>query len=314
MKLQATSVNIQNVPRSLILLGIVCFVSLIEPTSARAQDAPPPRQPKFAPPGQGGPGPNAFPRPGFQHQFQPIDPATGLPVPPVPWKDPDWPDPGHVLTEVRFDALPVSEVAPYLQKEFKNAFDILVPNNWQNRGNLAPIDPSSATVRLELRNVSASEIFNAMNLMFEAENSPYRWELRMNGNRPVAILRVMPGLLPPQPPIPTPPTSRSVQFVGDLLGDERGFSGGTAMEQLVRTVSDIYRKGMGDPEGVIQFHKESQLLIVTGSPDQISFVQSTLAALREKARFNQVQPKGFGRFGDPKAKPEESKPSRPEKE
>ena len=49
---------------------------------------------------------------------------------------------------------------------------------------------------MRLKNVTASEVFNAMNIVFETENTPLRWELRMNGNRPAAVLYVLPDLLP----------------------------------------------------------------------------------------------------------------------
>ena len=209
-----------------------------------------------------------------------------------------------MLPEFRCDSIPVSQVAEALRRDFKNAFDVLIPSSWQNRldPSMSVEDPGSTPIRLELRNVSASEIFNAMNMMFEAENTPYRWELRLNGSRPMAKLRVLPELLPTAPPPPNPPPiTRMVHFVGDLL---EGEPSGTAMEDLVRTVSDIYQKAYGSPKSVIQFHKDAQLLIVSGTKEQIGFVQLTLSALREKSRFKQASP--------PKANPgvrlEEVKP------
>jgi hypothetical protein len=190
-----------------------------------------------------------------------------------------------MLPEISYDALPVREVANQLRQEFKNDFDVIIPNFWQSRTDPSEsTDPGTATVRLQLRNVSASEIFNAMNLMWEIENSPYRWELRMNGTRPMALLRFLPDLLSPTaaPPPPPPPVTRMVHFVGDLID---GNPSATAMEDLVKTVSDIYQKAHGSPKAVIQFHKEAQLLIVTGPAEQIGFVQLTLSALREKARY-----------------------------
>ena len=40
--------------------------------------------------------------------------------------------------------------------------------------------------------MKASEIFNAMNLVFETTNAHLRWELMMNGHRPTALLRILP--------------------------------------------------------------------------------------------------------------------------
>jgi len=136
---------------------------------------------------------------------------------------------------------------------------------------------------MQLRKVTASEVFNAMNLMFEAENTPCRWELKFNGNRPTVMLRVLPHLLPAvatQPP-PPPPT-RKVHFVGDLIGDEK--SGGMTMEQLVKTVSEVYQMSYGPAKGMFQFHKETQLIVFTGTSDQSEFIQATLSALRLKAQ------------------------------
>src|SRR5436190_9892519 len=115
-----------------------------------------------------------------------VDPATGLPVPPpspAPWKDPNWQDPDKEL-DVSYDGLPVSLVADNLRTEFKQAFDVLIPTAWASQDNPARIfEPQSATIRVQLKRVKASEVFHAMNLMFEAENAPYRWELKVNGTR-----------------------------------------------------------------------------------------------------------------------------------
>jgi hypothetical protein len=141
---------------------------------------------------------------------------------------------------------------------------------------------------MQLRKVTASEVFNAMNLMFETENTPCRWELKLNGSRPTAMLRVLPHLVPPVAPQPPPPApTRRVHFVGDLIGDEK--SGGMTMEQLVKTVSEVYQMSYGQAKGMVQFHKETQLLVFTGSSDQIEFIQGTLSALRMKAQAERKQ-------------------------
>lgn len=220
-----------------------------------------------------------------------IDPTTGLPTPaPLPpWIEPNWKQPDKVLPDVSFDGVPLSEVGKFLRKEFNGAFDVLFPNGWQHPSDAATmLNPQAdVIVKLQLKNVTASEIFNAMNMEFMAENSPVRWELRMNGNRPTAVLRVMPELMPPVPARqPLPPTRRMVYFVGDLVDETRG--GEWTMEQLVKTVSEIYQMSYGEsPKNLsnhLQFHKEAQLLVVTGTSDQIEFIQQTLNALRQKGR------------------------------
>jgi hypothetical protein len=232
---------------------------------------------------------------------RPIDPNTGLPLPqPEPWKDPAWTDPDKILPEVVYDGIPLGEVARDLRANFKGAFDVLVPGGWQDPNNPAvTVDPWATAIKLQLKNVTASEVFNAMNLMFDLENTPYRWELKLNGNRPTAMLRILPQRLPVVAPTPPPePQTRMVYFVGDLIGDEK--HGGMTIEELVKTVYEVYEMSYGPAKSVLQFHKGAQLVIVTGTGDQINFVQQTLSALREKARTEHKP--------EPKAKTEELKP------
>jgi hypothetical protein len=212
----------------------------------------------------------------------PIDPTTGLPVlPPAPWKDPNWKDPDKVLTDFSYDGVPLSEVADHLREQFKGAFDVLTPNERHDPNNPAvAFDPRGTPIKMQLKNVTASEVFNAMNLVFETDNTPLRWELKMNGNRPTAVLRVLGYAY-------APPPDRKIYFVGDLIGDEK--SGGMTMEQLVKTVSEVYEMSYGTSQDAIsahlQFHKQAQLLIVTSTVDQEGFVLQTIVALREKARL-----------------------------
>jgi hypothetical protein len=273
-----------------VLLLFAITLTLLTAWVARAADNPP-----AAKPVRNLPAPPA------------IDPNTGLPLPP-PRIDPNWKDPDKVLPEVVYDALPLGAVVEHLRQEFKGAFDILIPNGWQDPNNSQlTADPQAITIKMQLKHVTASEVFNAMNLLFETENSPYRWELKLNGNRSIAILRVLPELLHfPDPPRPAPPTARMVYFVGDLIGDD--ISGGMTMERLVKTVSDVYEMSFAhnNAKNVLQFHKDAQLVIVTGTSDEIGFVQQTLSALRAKMQAERKpQPKPSP---EPKAKTDETKP------
>jgi hypothetical protein len=287
-----------------VLLIIVPALMMLAPVLGRAADkkaatSPPaalpvapeaePNNDLAAPPPRGPVPPSRAAR--LSNRYVPeVDPNTGLPAPPplAPWKDPNWKDPEKVLANVSFDGLPLSEVGKFLRKEFNDAFDVLLPSEWQHPADpSSPIDPQSFSIKMQLKNVTASEVFNAMNLVLMSENNPVRWELRMNGNRPTAILRVLPELMPPvAPKPPLPPTRRTVYFVGDFVDETRG--GEWTMEQLVKTVSEIYSMSYGDsPKNLsnhLQFHKEAQVLVVTGTPDQIDFVQQTLSALRAKSR------------------------------
>jgi hypothetical protein len=212
-----------------------------------------------------------------------IDPVTGLPILLSAWRDPNWQEPTGALKVVHFDNLPLSEVANLLRKEFKEAFDVLIPKSWEH-----PLDPSiqiepgAFSISLQLKNVTASEVFQAINLTLEAENRPARWELKMNGSRPMAVLRVLPQLVtnvgtrpPPEQP------KRMVLFVGDLLGDEPK---GTTMDELIETVTEVYKQSYGSnpPGQFLRYHKTAQLLVIQGTVDQVDLVQQTLNAIKQK--------------------------------
>lgn len=206
-----------------------------------------------------------------------IDPTTGLPLQPAPqWIDPNWSDPDIVLTNVMYDDLPLSEVARDLRARFKGEFDILpMPQTYGT-------DWGSKSIRLQLKDVRASDVFNAMNLVFENDQTPLRWELKA-GTRPLVLLRVLPEAAPePQPPAKPVETHRQVFFIGNLIGDEK--SGGMTMDQIIQTITQIWPKDFGNPDRAIQFHTDTQLLVVKGTPDQLEFVQQTLAALEQKVQ------------------------------
>lgn len=250
-----------------------------------------------------------------------INPATGLPVPQVgmaptfdpqtgapiaqagsDWKDANWKDPDITLTNVAFDGIPLSDVAKFLTDHFKDQFDVLLPDSaggiaymngqavqigWQHEWRSEPVN-------LRLKNVTASEIFAAMNLVFENNRTPLRWELKMNGHRQIALLRV---LIDPTPqidmtaPLPGQEKQRRIFFVGGLIGDEK--TGGMTMEQIIKTVTDVWE--MADVSGGnIKFHKDAQLLVVTGTPGQMDFMEQTLKALEQKVNLHRPPVKTNG--------------------
>lgn len=245
------------------------FILIVSLAAASAQPAPP-TAPAFNPVT----GPPVTPGASAA-----IDPNTGLPMaqPEPQWIDSNWQDPDIVLTNVSYDNLPVSEVAKNLRERFKNYLDILpMPSTYgEDWGN-------QVIIQLQLRNVGASEIFNAMNLVFENDRTPVRWELKWTGRRPIVQLRVLPEAAPqPEPPQPkAEPAHRMVFFVGNLLGDEK--SGGMTMDQIIKTIYEVWPTDFGKPEGIIQFHKDAQLLVVNGTREQIDFIQQILSALRQK--------------------------------
>lgn len=225
-----------------------------------------------------------------------FDPQTGQPIMPTQpeWKDPDWKDPDIRLADVDIQGLPIGEVAKFIRDRFKGQFDIILPDptgDGINHLTDLPVPPTDwrneNMLNLKLKDVSASELFNAMNLTFENDKTPLQWELKVYGHRQIALLRVLVDPTPPRPPQdhpelrppPQPEPQRRVYFVGDLIGDEK--NGGMTMDQIVKTITDIWQ--MTDTvNGKIQFHNEAQLLVVTGTPSQIDFLEQTLAALHRK--------------------------------
>jgi len=208
-----------------------------------------------------------------------IDPVTGLPVA-TEWKDPDWKDPDKVLDSVSYDGLPVSEVSRQLSEVFTNEFDILLPRDFGAQPpNFEAADWISAPVHLQLKNVTASEIFNAMNLLFQNNRTPLQWELKMNGHRRIVLLRVLED--PPSSSASARPQSRAVFYVGDLIGDKGN------MDDFVQKVQSVWRMAYRNNDKVIQYHEQAQLIIVTGTADEIDFIRQTLEALRFKMKLEQ---------------------------
>lgn len=209
-----------------------------------------------------------------------LDPATGLPIGPeqtIPepqWIDPKWSDPDIVLSNVDY-RLPLREVASQLHERFKDYFDILpMPQTYG-------VDwGSTTTIELQLRNVRASDIFNAMNMVFENDHTPLRWQL-LNTPRPTVILRVLPEADPRlQAKQSRPQIHRTVCYVGNLIGDDK--AGGMTMDEVIKTLWELWPKDFGKPEDVIQFHADAQLIVVNGTEEQDEFVHQVLSALEQK--------------------------------
>jgi hypothetical protein len=73
---------------------------------------------------------------------------------------------GPPQTEIVLEGTPLNEVAWNTAKIFKNQFDLILP----------PADPdlSKMIVQMQLKDVRAIEVFNAMNLYFEVQKLPAR--------------------------------------------------------------------------------------------------------------------------------------------
>ena len=238
------------------------------------------------------------PETGLPEPVSNLDPVTGLPADGSPpfkdangtptWIDPSCGDPGKVVSSVQFLGIPLSEVARYLREQFTNYFDIIIPNpNGVNVAGANTLDPTQWDVNLQLKNVAATEIFRAMNLEFELENKPVRWEVTLNGSRPTALLRFLPALVPAAPA--PPPKIRKVFFVGDILDEYPGTNDQPKISDVADTVIDAWHTG-GIPGAKINIFPPGQLLIVSGRPDQVDFAEQTLRALKEKAEYEKSHP------------------------
>ena len=245
------------------------------------------------------------------------NPATGVPTAPDPLIAPDWPEPTIILTNVVngqrhfnflttltnvvYDGLPASEVARELQTAFQNKFDIMIsPGRQDPSGNDNQLDPGGVLIKLQLHNVTATEIFRAMNLLLESEGSPVRWQLLVNGGRPLVLLRTVPELLP-KAAHDNAPKQPMVYYVGDLMSE-----GGMTSKQIQDTLADV-NASCSNGEIFIRFHEETQLIIVKGTGEQIALVRNTLDALKQKMLFTHYQsgqkgdaPKPGNSGGEPK--------------
>lgn len=92
----------------------------------------------------------------------------------------DWKDPGLRLDRVEFKDSRLADVANSLHESFKGEIDMVVPEQC-----------ADIPVSLRLKNVTATEVFNALNQLFIASLQRACWTLTMNGTRPTAVLRVL---------------------------------------------------------------------------------------------------------------------------
>ena len=230
---------------------------------------------------------------------------TAVPPPraPVPTKlvvPPEWKVKAEIPDFIS-DNLPLVEVSRNLQAQCQQQFDVLIPKDpvpvapQPSPDGIPPppellTNPWGATsIGLRLNNVNVIEVFQAMNMLFEIERKPLRWELVMNGRRPVAVLHELESAPPSAVPAggtQTPPSnlaiSRSVVFVGDLLGgpDSGGMKPDTLCEILKETVGNMF-PASSTPK--IQFHRAAELLVLSGTDEELRFMKDVLQALKEKS-------------------------------
>jgi hypothetical protein len=218
-------------------------------------------------------------------------PPTKLVIPPE-WK---------LAVEARdynFDNLPLTEVTRNLQDEAKQQIDVLMPGSvvlhWPPPGQPAETtETAGIPIKLRLKNASVIEVFQAMNMLFEIESTPLRWELAMNGQRPVALLRQLeaeptarvPGGGTPAEVRPKPVTY-SVVAVEALFGAPD--AGGMKPDALSTILLETAQETLGaSSTRKIQFHPGSGLLILSGTEEELRFMQDVLKALRDKFMLEQ---------------------------
>jgi hypothetical protein len=191
-----------------------------------------------------------------------------------------WAKIGPPIKKVDYDNLPLAEILRPLQNSFSNQFDIIADRD------VAP----GIAISLRLQDVSASEVFNAMNLFFETDNSSQNrkphWKLILNGSRPTAVLEVK------GPDHNEPARQSSVFYIGDLLGNGGpGIAGGVGFspQDLFKAIREVHDDANGDNlQPHLSFHPEAGLLVVTGTQTQINLTQQTLNALQQKVSHDRT--------------------------
>ncbi len=203
-----------------------------------------------------------------------------------------------------FDGLPLEEVSRTLRMKANERFDVLLPMDQANvparidatsgQASQEAVDYRNMPVFLRLKNATPVEVFRAMNMLFEIEHKPVRWELAMNGNRPTAMLRshfpagaVTLRSEKPAAASPSAPVNRSVFYVGALLkpsGPEREASWSSLRRTIAMAIQGTFRDSATCE---VQHHTEAELLVVSGTEEEVKFVKEVVEALKEKAAREQ---------------------------
>jgi hypothetical protein len=183
--------------------------------------------------------------------------------------EPAWKDPGTIIKDIEFTKTKLSEVSDFIRKATNDKIDVFVPT-----------EAGDMTVSVRLKDVTATEAFNAMNQLFEAGNTFARWQLVMNGNRPTAVLNV-------NQTKPKEVYQRSVVYVGDLVGD--GKDGTFPLNKIVDTIHEVtHISGGASQRFRIYTHEATQLLIVCGTADEIKFVRATIEELQKRVKSQSI--------------------------
>lgn len=191
-------------------------------------------------------------------------------------KEGKWSDPTFNQRRSDFTVdLPLVEAVKNLPGNAKEAFDVI----WPEGNGTEHLDPYSISIRLQLKNVSIVEAFQAMNLQFELSSTPVRWALVMNGERPTAVLKILPQAKPP-----TAVKRTAVVYVGDLVANRDTNSFATEISKIKDAIDvTVFQAGLGNI--TIMSYRDGELLIITGAEEQIALAREVLSALAQKAAF-----------------------------
>jgi hypothetical protein len=191
---------------------------------------------------------------------------------------------GPPQTEIVLEGTPLNEVAWNTAKIFKNQFDLILP----------PADPdlSKMIVQMQLKDVRAIEVFNAMNLYFEVQKLPARWKLTLNGSRPTAILGMEKPQVAATPPAEMEKIGRTVFSIPEILYASVSPLDKQTADNLADTIAaaldDLQKPGhakVNAPGGpIIKVHAQAGILVCSGTWEETELVRSTLQALKDTAQ------------------------------
>ncbi|MBU6399426.1 MAG: SLBB domain-containing protein [Verrucomicrobia bacterium] len=192
-----------------------------------------------------------------------------------------WKGPDQVVPRIGYGGTPVISIARMLQHEFQDEFDIVVPEVEETTST----NPGS----LGLRNVTAEEIFAAMNQLFNAQGLPLRWILVNNGNRPTAVLRQVESPAGVRPAEKKAEPKQQVVYVGNFVSSK------WPIGRIAETLSEIVTAD-GPNEGsgrfVVKLHQPTDILVLSGTAAQLEFAGQTLKALLQQAAQDARAAKG----------------------
>jgi hypothetical protein len=192
---------------------------------------------------------------------------------------------GPPQQDMEMDKAPLNQVAQGTAGAFDHQFDLILP----------PDEPERAiTVQMRLKDVRAIEVFNAMNLYFQAQKIEARWSLTLNGTRPTAILTVLPPAKPPvaaTPPAETEKIAPTVFSIMEILslnseaGDKQPTD--SLADAIAAVLDDTKKPGrakVNTPGGpMLKMHAQAGILVFSGTWEETELVRSTLAALKDAA-------------------------------